>query len=110
MTWFFGSLYISRLSDNIFHNEVRVIFNWSYCTLAIAALALIAHNYFLLVVSRGIMWLVHGCTAGVQPIAAAAMIDFAKTDHDRSRCFGFIAFGMCLGLVFYPMITGPFSY
>ena len=53
--------------------------------------------------------MVHVCMAGVQPIAAAAMIDFAKTHHDRSRCFGFIAVGMCLGLVVYPMITRLFS-
>ena len=57
---------------------------------AIAAVALVSHNYVLLVVSRGIT----GFTAGAQPIAAAAMIDLAKSDRERSRNLGLTTVGM----------------
>ena len=72
---------------------------------AIAAVALISHNYILLVVSRGVT----GFTAGAQPIAAAAMIDLAKSDRESARYLGLTTVGMSFGLVMGPIIGGLFS-
>jgi len=67
--------------------------------------ALISHNYTLLVVSRGAT----GFTAGAQPIAAAAMIHLAKSDRESERNLGLTTVGMSFGLVVGPIIGGLFS-
>lgn len=72
---------------------------------AIAEGALVSHDYFLLVVSR----VVTGFTAGAQPIAAAAMIDLAKSDRESARYLGLTTVGMSFGLVMGPIIGGLFS-
>ena len=72
---------------------------------AIAVMALVSHNYILLVVSRAIT----GFTAGAQPIAAAAMIDLAKSDRESARYLGLATVGMSFGLVVGPIIGGLFS-
>ena len=106
LTWFFGSIYVSRLSDSIGRKTgILICLIGAIAGYAIAAVALISHNYTLLVVSRGVT----GFTAGAQPIAAAAMIDLAKSDRESARNLGLTTVGMSFGLVVGPIIGGLFS-
>ena len=72
---------------------------------AIAVVALVSHNYILLVVSRAIT----GFTAGAQPIAAAAIMDLVKSDRENARYLGLAIVGMSFVLVVGLMIGGLFS-
>jgi DHA1 family tetracycline resistance protein-like MFS transporter len=106
LTWFFGSIYVSRLSDSIGRKTgILICLIGAIAGYAIAAVALISHNYTLLVVSRGAT----GFTAGAQPIAAAAMIHLAKSDRESERNLGLATVGMSFGLVVGPIIGGLFS-
>ncbi len=106
LTWFFGSLYISRLSDSIGRRPgILICLLGAIAGYAIATVSIISHSYILLVLSRAIT----GFTAGAQPIAAAAMIDLAKNEQESARNLGFITVGMSFGLIIGPIIGGVFS-
>ncbi len=106
LTWFFGSLYISRLSDSIGRKSgILICLLGAIVGYALAAVAIISHSYTLLVISRAVT----GFTAGAQPIAAAAMIDLAQNDQENTRNLGLITVGMSFGLVVGPIIGGIFS-
>ena len=106
LTWFFGSLYISRLSDSIGRRSgILICLFGAIAGYAIATASIISHNYTLLVLSRAIT----GFTAGAQPIAAAAMIDLAENERESARNLGLTTVGMSFGLVIGPIIGGLFS-
>ena len=106
LTWFFGSLYISRLSDSIGRRPgILICLFGAIAGYAIATVSIISHNYTLLVLSRAIT----GFTAGAQPIAAAAMIDLAENERESARNLGLVTVGMSFGLVIGPIIGGLFS-
>ncbi len=106
LTWFFGSIYIARLSDSIGRRLGILICLMGACAgyvLAVVGIAL--HSYGLLVASRAIT----GFTAGTQPIAAAAMIDLACGEKEGTRNLGLATVGVSFGLVIGPIIGGVFS-
>lgn len=106
LTWFFGSIYIARLSDSIGRKlGIVICLLGAIAGYALAAIAIIWHSYSLLVASRAIT----GFTAGAQPIAAAAMIDLAASDREGTRNLGLATAGMSFGLVIGPIIGGVFS-
>ncbi len=106
LTWFFGSIYISRLSDSIGRkNGILMCLFGAIIGYGVAVLAIMLDSFSLLVASRAIT----GFTAGAQPIVAAAMIDLARTDEERTHNLGLATVGMSFGLVIGPVIGGLFS-
>ena len=106
LTWFFGSLYISRLSDSIGRKAgILICLLGAIAGYGVAVLAIMLHSFSLLVASRAIT----GFTAGAQPIVAAAMIDLAQNDEEKTHNLGLATVGMSFGLVIGPVIGGLFS-
>lgn len=106
LTWFFGSVYVSRLSDSIGRkNGILICLLGAIAGYAVAVIAIIFHSFSLLVASRAIT----GFTAGAQPIVSAAMIDLARNDEERTHNLGLATVGMSFGLVIGPVIGGLFS-
>lgn len=106
LTWFFGSLYISRLSDSIGRKAgILICLLGAIAGYAVAVIAIMLHSFSLLVASRAIT----GFTAGAQPIVAAAMIDLATNDEEKTHNLGLATVGMSFGLVIGPVIGGLFS-
>ena len=106
ITWFFGSLYISRLSDSIGRKAgILICLLGAITGYAVAVIAIMHHSFSLLVASRAIT----GFTAGAQPIVAAAMIDLARNDEEKTHNLGLATVGMSFGLVIGPVIGGLFS-
>ena len=106
LTWFFGSLYISRLSDSIGRKAgILICLLGAIAGYAVAVVAIMLHSFSLLVASRAIT----GFTAGAQPIVAAAMIDLATNDEEKTHNLGLATVGMSFGLVIGPVIGGLFS-
>lgn len=106
LTWFFGSITISRLSDSIGRRlGILVCLLGAIAGYGLAAAAIPLHSYPLLVASRAIT----GFTAGTQPIAAAAMIDLASNQQQSTRNLGLATVGVSIGLVIGPIIGGVFS-
>ena len=106
LTWFFGSLYISKLSDSIGRKAgILICLLGAIIGYAVAVIAIILHSFTLLVASRAIT----GFTAGAQPIVAAAMIDLARNDEEKTHNLGLATVGMSFGLVIGPVIGGLFS-
>lgn len=106
LSWFFGVVYIARLSDSIGRkNALLICLGGALAGYAITIAALFMNSLWLLILGRAVT----GFTAGNQPIAQAAMIDGSTDDADRDRNMGLIVTGVSAGLVAGPIIGGLLS-
>ncbi len=106
LAWFFGVVYVSKLSDSIGRkNALLICLFGALVGYVITIVALLIGNLWLLILGRAIT----GFTAGNQPIAQAAMIDGSSDDADRDRNMGYIVTGVSFGLVGGPIIGGVLS-
>ena len=106
LCWFFGGVYVAKLSDTIGRKPaIMICLFGALAGYAITILALFADSLWLLILGRGIT----GFTAGNQPIAQAAMIDASRTDEEKARNMGYIVAGISAGLVGGPIIGGLLS-
>lgn len=106
LAWFFGVVYVSRLSDAIGRkNALLVCLAGALAGYVVSILALWLDSLLLLILGRAIT----GFTAGNQPIAQAAMIDASASPAERDRNMGYIVTGVSLGLVGGPIIGGILS-
>ena len=104
--WFFGGVYVAKLSDSIGRkNAIMICLFGALVGYLITIASLFADSLWLLILGRGIT----GFTAGNQPIAQAAMIDASKSDAEKSRNMGYIVTGISAGLVGGPIIGGLLS-
>ncbi|MEP1933377.1 MAG: MFS transporter, partial [Roseibium sp.] len=103
LSWFFGVVYVSKLSDSIGRkNALLICLAGALAGYAITIASVMLNSIWLLVLGRAIT----GFTAGNQPIAQAAMIDGSTDDADRDRNMGYIVTGVSFGLVGGPIIGG----
>ncbi|MCP4318231.1 MAG: MFS transporter [Hyphomicrobiales bacterium] len=106
LCWFFGGVYVAKLSDTIGRkNAIMICLFGALVGYVITIISLFADSLWLLILGRGIT----GFTAGNQPIAQAAMIDASKNDAEKSRNMGYIVTGISAGLVGGPIIGGLLS-
>ncbi|MDU9007122.1 MFS transporter [Sedimentitalea todarodis] len=106
LSWFFGVVYVSKLSDSIGRkNALLICLTGALAGYAITIAAIMFNSLWLLVLGRAIT----GFTAGNQPIAQAAMIDGSTDEADRDRNMGYIVTGVSFGLVGGPIIGGLLS-
>lgn len=106
LSWFFGVVYVSKLSDSIGRkNALLICLAGALAGYAITIASIMLNSFWLLVLGRAIT----GFTAGNQPIAQAAMIDGSTDEADRDRNMGYIVTGVSFGLVGGPIIGGVLS-
>lgn len=106
LSWFFGVVYVSKLSDSIGRkNALLICLAGALAGYAITIASIMYNSLWLLVLGRAIT----GFTAGNQPIAQAAMIDGSTDEADRDRNMGYIVAGLSFGLVGGPIIGGVLS-
>ncbi len=106
LSWFFGVMYLSKLSDAIGRkNALLICLSGALIGYMITIVALMTSSLWLLVLGRSIT----GFTAGNQPIAQAAMIDGSKDAAERDRNMGYIITGVSFGLVLGPVIGAVLS-
>lgn len=106
LSWFFGVVYVSKLSDSIGRkNALLICLAGALAGYAITIASIMYNSLWLLVLGRAIT----GFTAGNQPIAQAAMIDGSTDEADRDRNMGYIVTGVSFGLVGGPIIGGVLS-
>lgn len=106
LSWFFGVMYLSKLSDAIGRkNALLICLSGALVGYVITIVALMTSNLWLLVLGRAIT----GFTAGNQPIAQAAMIDGSTDAAERDRNMGYIITGVSFGLVLGPVIGAVLS-
>ncbi len=105
LCWFFGTAFISDLSDEIGRKKSLIIcLVCSGIGYSFAAIAIIFKSLFLLILGR----VIAGFTIGSQPIAQAAIIDIS-TKETKSRNLAFTLLAPSLGFVIGPLIGGFFS-
>ena len=106
LSWFFGGVYVARISDSIGRkNAIMICLFGALVGYLITIASLFADSLWLLILGRAIT----GFTAGNQPIAQAAMIDGSRSDAEKARNMGFIVAGISAGLVGGPIIGGLLS-
>ncbi|MCL9782457.1 MFS transporter [Vibrio sp. S4M6] len=106
IAWFFGAIYIAKLSDSIGRKKGIVICLFgALIGYLLTILSLFVNSLWLLILGRAIS----GFTAGNQPIAQAAMIDASNSEQEKARNMGLIVAGISAGLVGGPIIGGVFS-
>ncbi|MEM8570211.1 MAG: MFS transporter [Pseudomonadota bacterium] len=104
--WFFGAIYVSRLSDSVGRKRgVLICLTGTLAGYLLAFIAIEMSSFWLLLLSRAIT----GFTAGNQPIAQAALVDLSRDDAEKARNMGLVMLGAGIGLVAGPLIGGLFS-
>ena len=104
--WFFGAAWISRISDYIGRKQgILICLVGAIGGFFLSIIAIIIHNYWLLLLGRAIC----GFTAGNQPIAQAALVDVSRNDAERTANMGLVVGASALGLVAGPLIAGLLS-
>ena len=106
LSWFLGSVYISKLSDSIGRKKgLLICLSGTLLGYLLTIPALLINSFGLLIIGR----VITGFTAGNQPIAQAALVDLSRDDAEKSRNLGYALTGMSLGLVIGPIIGGVLS-
>ncbi|WP_108660154.1 MFS transporter [Acuticoccus kandeliae] len=106
LTWFFGVVFVSRLSDSVGRRRgLLICLTGSLVGYLLTLLAISIDSFALLLASRAIT----GFTAGTQPIAQAGMVDLATDETDKGRNMGLVMLGTSVGLIAGPVIGGVFS-
>ena len=106
VSWFLGSVYISKLSDSIGRkNGILICLTGTLVGYVLTIVSLAHSSLWLMALGRAIT----GFTAGNQPIAQAAMVDLSHSDAERTRNMGYILAAISVGLVAGPLIGGIFS-
>jgi len=106
VSWFLGSVYISKLSDSIGRkNGILICLTGTLAGYMLTIVSLAYSSLWLMALGRAIT----GFTAGNQPIAQAAMVDLSRNDAERTRNMGLILSALSVGLVAGPIIGGVFS-
>lgn len=105
LCWFFGTAFISDLSDEIGRKKSLIIcLVCSGIGYSFAALAIIYKSLTLLILGR----VIAGFTIGSQPIAQAAIIDIS-THETKARNLAFTLLTPSLGFVIGPLLGGFLS-
>lgn len=103
LAWFFGVVYIAKLSDSIGRKSTLLVcLGGAFAGYVLTILALYLNSLWLLVLGRAIT----GFTAGNQPVAQAAVIDASVDDAERDRNMGYLLIGVSAGVVGGPIIGG----
>ena len=106
LSWFLGSVYISKLSDSIGRkNGILICLAGALAGYILTILSIAWGSLWLMVLGRAIT----GFTAGNQPIAQAAMVDLSRDDADKTRNMGYIVTALSLGLIAGPVVAGALS-
>lgn len=106
LSWFFGAVYVSRISDSIGRKRGMLIcLSGTLAGYVMAVAAIMLDSFWLLLASRAVT----GFTAGNQPIAQAALVDISTDEADKARNMGLVMLGAGIGLVAGPIIGGVFS-
>ena len=106
LSWFLGSVYISRLSDSIGRKKgIMICLTGALAGYVLTILSMAFSNLWVMILGRAIT----GFTAGNQPIAQAAMIDLSRSDAQKTRNMGYCVTALSLGLVAGPIIAGGLS-
>nr|HAT8713967.1 MFS transporter [Legionella jordanis] len=103
--WFFGAAILGDLSDNVGRKKsLMICLIGALLGYLLSALAIVAHNFWLLLLGR----IIAGFTSGSQPIAQAAIVDVSSEEH-KARNIGLILLAVSLGFVFGPIFGGLLS-
>lgn len=103
--WFFGATILGDLSDNIGRKKsLMICLIGGFLGYLLSALAILSHNFWLLLLGR----IIAGFTSGSQPIAQAAIVDISPEEH-KARNIGLILLSVSLGFVFGPIFGGFLS-
>jgi len=103
LAWFFGVVYVAKISDSIGRkNALLICLVGALTGYVLTIVSLYLNSLWLLILGRAIT----GFTAGNQPVAQAAMIDASADDAERDRNMGYIVTGISFGLVAGPIIGG----
>lgn len=103
--WFFGAAILGDLSDNVGRKKsLMICLIGAFFGYFLSALAIVRHNFWLLILGR----IIAGFTSGSQPIAQAAIVDVSSEDH-KARNIGLILLSVSLGFVFGPVFGGLLS-
>ena len=106
LSWFLGSVYISKLSDSIGRkNGILICLAGALAGYVLTVLAIAVSSLWLMILGRAIT----GFTAGNQPIAQAAMVDLSRDDADKTRNMGHVVSALSLGLIAGPIVAGVLS-
>ncbi len=104
--WFFGVVYVSRLSDSIGRkNGMLVCLAGAFVGYVLSILAVDFSSLWLMVLGRAVT----GFTAGSIPIAQAAMADLSRDDAEKVRNMGYCVAALGVGLLAGPVMAGLLS-